>query len=157
MRVLYLGRGHTAGDALVHFVDDAALHFGDLFFHDMYPNIDLEAGGSLREWLATLDRALEIDFEHAIPGHGAVGTREDVVAFQTFLRALVDLGDRAEAEGWSLEQTQAEAERLGAEGLGDGGYEPIGVPGLFYLDRAFVVRRAWEEATGAIPNSEDNP
>lgn len=155
VRVLYLGRGHTAGDALVHFVDERALHFGDLFFNDCYPNIDLEAGGSVVEWVETLDRALEIDFDHAIPGHGRVGTREDVVAFQDFLTALVELGASAAREGWSLAETQRQADLLGAEGLHDDGYQSMGIPGLFYLDRNFVVRRVWEEATDAL--AEDSP
>ena len=34
--------------------------------------------------------------------------------------------------------------------LADAGYEVISVPLLFRLDRDFVVRRAWEEATGAV-------
>jgi alkanesulfonate monooxygenase SsuD/methylene tetrahydromethanopterin reductase-like flavin-dependent oxidoreductase (luciferase family) len=29
-------------------------------------------------------------------------------------------------------------------------YEAIGIPFVFKLDRAFVIRRAWEEATGAV-------
>ncbi len=145
VRVLFLGDGHTGGDAVVHFVEDRVLHLGDLFFHRIYPNIDLEAGGSVRAWVETLDRALEIDFDHAIPGHGAVGTRDDVLQFQGFLRELVALGERAAAEGWSLAETQRRAELREDEG-----YETIGVPGFFYLDREFAVRRAWEEATGEV-------
>ena len=153
VRVLFLGNGHTGGDAIVHFVDDRVVHFGDLFFNRLYPNIDLEAGGGLRPWIETLDRALEIDFDHAIPGHGEIGTREDVLQFQAFLRELAELGARAAEEGWTLEETQARADLQS-----DAGYETIGIPGLFYLDREFVVRRAWEEATGALDNSpEDDP
>jgi hypothetical protein len=32
----------------------------------------------------------------------------------------------------------------------DAGYAEVGIPFLFKLDRAFVIRRAWEEATGAV-------
>jgi glyoxylase-like metal-dependent hydrolase (beta-lactamase superfamily II) len=45
------------------FVEDKVLHTGDLFFNGRYPNIDLEAGGSVREWVATIDRVLELDFD----------------------------------------------------------------------------------------------
>jgi glyoxylase-like metal-dependent hydrolase (beta-lactamase superfamily II) len=69
------GRGHTGGDLVVLFVEDRVLHTGDLFFHRIYPNIDLEAGGSVREWAATLDRVLALDFDRVIPGHGAVTDR----------------------------------------------------------------------------------
>ena len=52
---------------------------------------------------------------------------------------------RAAREGSSLEETQATA------GLqSDVGYEPISIPFLVKLDRESVIRRAWEEATGAV-------
>ena len=50
IRLQHLGRGHTGGDLVVLFVEDRVLHTGDLFFNGRYPSIDLEAGGSLREW-----------------------------------------------------------------------------------------------------------
>ena len=49
LRLLHPGRGHTDGDLVVLFVEDKVLHTGDLFFNGRYPNIDLEAGGSIRE------------------------------------------------------------------------------------------------------------
>jgi glyoxylase-like metal-dependent hydrolase (beta-lactamase superfamily II) len=145
VRLQHLGRGHTGGDLVVLFVEDRVLHTGDLFFNGRYPNIDLEAGGSVREWIATLDRALALDFDRVIPGHGPVTDREGLRAFQGFLRELWGLAEQAAREGKSLEETQRLA------GLtADAGYSEIGIPFLFKLDRAFVIRRAWEEATGAV-------
>lgn len=145
VRLQHLGRGHTGGDLVVLFVEDRVLHTGDLFFNGRYPNIDLEAGGSVREWIATLDRALALDFDRVIPGHGPVTDREGLRAFQGFLRELWGLAEQAAREGKSLEETQRLA------GLtADAGYTEIGIPFLFKLDRAFVIRRAWEEATGAV-------
>ncbi len=149
VRVLHLGPGHTGGDAVVHFVEDRVLHLGDLFFNRLYPNIDLEAGGSIRGWVEALDRALALDFDRAIPGHGEVGSRDDVVQFQTFLRELVTVGEQAREADWTLEETLNRVEL--AE---DEGYETIGIPGIFHLNRDFVVRRAWEEATAEQGNSD---
>ncbi|HXK21199.1 MAG TPA: MBL fold metallo-hydrolase, partial [Myxococcota bacterium] len=63
IRLLHPGRGHTGGDLVVLFVEDRVLHTGDLFFNGRYPNIDLEAGGSVKEWADTLDRVLALDFD----------------------------------------------------------------------------------------------
>jgi len=145
IRSLHPGRGHTGGDLVVHFVEDRVIHAGDLVFHERYPNIDLEGGGSLREWIATLDRVLELDFERVIPGHGAVTGREGLAGFQRFLRELWAVGEEAAREGLSLEDTLARAE-LGE----DRGYQVISFPLVFRLDRDFAIRRAWEEATGAV-------
>jgi glyoxylase-like metal-dependent hydrolase (beta-lactamase superfamily II) len=149
VRLVHPGRGHTDGDLVALFVEDRVLHAGDLFFNGRYPNIDLEAGGSVREWVATIDRVLELDFDRVIPGHGPVTDREGLLAFQHFLRQLAAVGEEAARNGRSLDETRAVA-RLDA----DAGYEVIAIPFLFRLDRDFVIRRAWEEATGNVERLE---
>ncbi len=143
LRLVHPGRGHTDGDLVVLFVEDRVLHTGDLFFNGRYPNIDLEAGGSVREWVATIDRVLELDFDRVIPGHGPVTDREGLRQFQTFMRQLANAGDEALRKGWSLEQTRTEA-TLDA----DEGYEVMAIPFVMRLDRDFVLKRAWEEVSG---------
>lgn len=146
VRALHLGRGHTSGDLVVLFVEDRVLHMGDLFFNARYPNIDLEAGGSIEAWIATLDRVLAMEgYDAVIPGHGQVSDREGIRRFQAFLVELWERASAAARAGKSLEET------LAATSLTqDAGYETIRVPLVFRLDRAFVIRRAWEEATGHV-------
>jgi glyoxylase-like metal-dependent hydrolase (beta-lactamase superfamily II) len=145
IRLHYLGRGHTDGDLVVLFVEDRVLHAGDLLFHNYYPNIDLEAGGSLAHWSRTLDQLLELDFDRVIAGHGPVTDKQGVRDFQLFVDQLWFVGQKAAREGWTLEETQATDElSLGA------GYGVIGIPLLFALDRPFVLRRAFEEANGSV-------
>lgn len=145
VRAVHVGRGHTDGDLVVLFVDDRVLHTGDLFFHKRYPNIDLESGGSIREWVGTLDRVLALDFDRVIPGHGTVTDREGLRQFQTFLAQLWAVGQRAAQEGLTLEETLRTANLTA-----DAGYEAMRVPFVLNLDRRFVIQRAWEEATGAV-------
>ena len=147
IRALHLGRGHTGGDLVVLFVEDRVLHLGDLFFNGRYPNIDLEAGGSVEAWIETLDRALALDFDRVIPGHGPVADREGIRGFQAFLREVWQLAKQAASEGLSLERTQELARRTLTS---DAGFEVFGIPLVLSLDRDFVVRRAFEEATGAV-------
>jgi glyoxylase-like metal-dependent hydrolase (beta-lactamase superfamily II) len=149
IRLIRPGRGHTDGDLVALFVEDRAIHMGDLFFNGRYPNIDLEAGGSVREWAETLDRVFALDFDIVIPGHGPVTDREGMRKFQHFIRQLAELGSQAARAGLSLEETQARA-LLDA----DAGYEVIAIPFVLRLDREFVIRRAWEEATGNVRRVE---
>jgi cyclase len=141
----YFGRGHTDGDLVVLFEKERVLHTGDLFFNGRFPNIDLEAGGSVKEWVATLDEVLKLDFDHIIPGHGPVATREELVGFQSFLRELWGVGQKAAEEGWTLEETQERARLRSAARM-----EDFVIPFIVRLDRPFVLRRVWEEATGAV-------
>lgn len=145
VRSYHVGRGHTDGDLVTVLVEDRVIVMGDLLFRYRYPNIDLEAGGSIQEWIPTLDRVLELDFDQVVPGHGPVTDAEGIRAFQDFLRELWQVGTDAAAAGLSLDETLAEAKLTTDEGYGT-----IGVPLVFSLDRDFVVKRAWEEATGAV-------
>jgi len=99
----------------------------------------------VREWVAAIDRVLQLDFDQVIPGHGPVTDRAGLVAFQTFMRQLADVGSQAVRNSWSLDETEREA-ALDA----DAGYEVMSIPFVMKLDRAFVVRRAWEEATNKV-------
>lgn len=145
VRLIHPGRGHTDGDLVALFVEDRVLHTGDLFFNGRYPNIDLEAGGSVRAWSDTIDRILELDFDKVIPGHGPVTDAAGLRGFQRFMQQLAEVSLEAERSGRSLEQTQADAV-LDA----DAGYEVMAIPFVMRLDRDFVVQRAWEEATGSF-------
>lgn len=146
IRAQYLGRGHTSGDMVVLFVEDRVIHLGDLFFNGRYPNIDLEGGGSIEQWIATLDRVLAMDgYDRVIPGHGPVSDRAGIVRFQEFLRELWQKASAAAREGKSVEDALASISLTK-----DAGFEPIRVPLVLNLDRPFVIRRAWEEATGHV-------
>jgi len=145
IRAIHLGPGHTDGDMVVLFVEDRVIHMGDLLFNERYPSVDLEAGGSIRAWPDALDKVLALDFDRVIPGHGAVTDRNGILQFQRFLRDVWSQVDAAVKAGKGLDQTLASVHLTE-----DTGYQTIGIPGVFRLDRDFVVRRAWEEATGAV-------
>ena len=146
IRSYYLGRGHTGGDLVVLFVEDRVLHTGDLFFNRRYPNIDLEAGGSVQQWAATLDRVLALDFDRVIPGHGPVTDRAGLLEFKRFIAELAEFASESVATGKSLEETLAAAADLEH----DEHFEEFLFLYFFRFDRDFAIRRAWEEASGTV-------
>ena len=81
VRAFHMGTGHTNGDAVIYFPDLQTVHGGDLL-HGTAPFIDYANGGSSRGWVSTLNNILALDFDTAIPGHGPVMGRGDVVAFR---------------------------------------------------------------------------
>jgi len=149
MELIHPGPGHTDGDLVVIFVDEGAIHMGDLMFHRHYPNIDLEAGGTVAGWPTTLNNVLELEFDTVIPGHGATTDRAGVRQFQRFMQQLGEIGAQAVNEDWTLEDTRATD--LLTE---DAGYEPIKWIVSIGLDRGFVLQRAWEEATNNFVRAE---
>lgn len=94
----YFGRGHTNGDAVIYFPGLRTIHTGDLVVWGkrtdgsvLTPFVDRRNGGSLADWIGTLEGVLQLGFDTAIPGHGPLLTREDVAAFH---RGLVTLRER---------------------------------------------------------------
>ena len=139
-----LGRGHTDGDLVAVIEEEKTIVMGDLFFNQHYPNIDLEAGGSVQEWPSTLDAAFALEFETVVPGHGALTDRLGMRDFQRFMGQLATIGQMAVIDETPLE-TVLKSEQLNA----DKDYTEVTLAGISIgLNREFVLRRAWEESTG---------
>ena len=143
IELIHPGAGHTDGDLVVLFRDEGVLHTGDLMFNHYYPNIDLEAGGSVQQWVPTLETMLRLDFTRVIPGHGETTDRAGLRQFLAFIAQLAEIGSSAAENNLSLEQALA-TDLLTA----DEGYRRVRLIVPLPMDREFVITRAWEESTG---------
>ncbi len=76
VRVLHLGRGHTAGDAVVYLPQERIVCTGDLF--NGY--IGYMGDAYVDEWAATLGRLALLDFETVVAGHGDPFRGKDAIA-----------------------------------------------------------------------------
>lgn len=142
LTLLWPGRGHTDGDLVVLFEEERVAHMGDLFFNRHYPNIDLEAGGSVVRWPGTIDSALTLPFDIIIPGHGPVSGKERLREFRAFLAQLARIAERAVDGGVPVDEFV-----LTDELTTDREFTEIRMLVPLGLDRPFVLRRAWEEAS----------
>ena len=79
--------GHPNGDSVVYFPDLKTVHGGDLL-HGIAPFVDYGNGGSTRGWVGTMNNILSLDFDTAIPGHGSIMDRRDVVNFRNQMEAV---------------------------------------------------------------------
>jgi len=105
VKVLYLGRGHTAGDSVVFIPEDRVIVTGDLV-HGLEPLL-FEAYPD--EWPATLGRVAELDFNIVVPGHGPVQHgRTTLILFRDYLTELNQFVREGVSAGKSLATLQAE-------------------------------------------------
>ncbi len=90
--LIHVGNAHTDGDVFVWFPQSNVLHMGDCFFHQRFPYIDLDSGGSVNGAIRAAEAALMIvdDDTRIIPGHGPLATREDLVKYHEFLTTIRD-------------------------------------------------------------------
>ena len=107
--IYHFGRGHTDGDIVVHFPQQRVLAAGDLFTNGpgLPQLIDYAGGGSARAWTATLSRALVLDFETAIPGHGRVSTFAELMHYRDESQRLQDTVREMSRAGKTQAQIEA--------------------------------------------------
>ena len=122
----HLGRGHTNGDAVIYFPSERVLHSGDLLVAGA-PFCDTSAGGSIKEWDQTLQKALEYDFDTVIPGHGPVMHRADLEKYVHTVAAIRDRVRTACAGGAADAAKRIDLKDMG---LTTGGMFDRGVPGM---------------------------
>jgi len=122
VQAIHMGRGHTNGDSVIYFPDLRTIHTGDLVVWGkrtdgsiLTPFVDRGNGGSLVQWITTLDGVLELDFDTAIPGHGPVLTKDNV---RTFRQNLVTLRQRMTDVVKSGVKKEELATRLKTDDLG---------------------------------------
>ena len=87
VQVHHFSTGHTNGDAVVYFPDLRTVHGGDLL-HGTAPFIDYGNGGSSRGWVSTMNGVLSLDWDTAIPGHGSLMDRRDVLGFRNQMESV---------------------------------------------------------------------
>ncbi len=109
IRAIHVPRAHTDGDVIVHFTASDVIHMGDVFWNRLYPLIDTGSGGSIDGMIAAVDRALALATPRTriIPGHGPLGTREDLVAYRDMLATIARRIKAMIRDGRKLEEITA--------------------------------------------------
>ena len=73
---------HTVGDAAVFLPKERVLFAGDIAFHYVTP---LAFQGHVGHWIKAVDRLLAFEADVIVPGHGPVGTKEDLRRMREYL------------------------------------------------------------------------
>ncbi len=100
---------HTDTDLFVYFYNADVLHAGDVFFNGFYPLIDYSTGGSANGYVDSMSKMIAAakDSTKIIPGHGAVGSKGDLVAAHDMLATVRDRVAAAKKSGKSVDETVA--------------------------------------------------
>ena len=97
IEVVYVGGpAHTQGDSLVYLPDEKLLYAGDVAFLYVTP---LAFEGHVNNWIAVCDKIMEMDVETIVPGHGPVGTKDDLAVMRDYLALLRDAAKRGFEKG----------------------------------------------------------
>lgn len=107
--IYWFGRAHTDGDVVVLFPEQRVLAAGDMFtVGEGTPQlIDYAGGGSAKEWTATVQQVLGLDFDTVVPGHGNVVTKAEMQSFRESTLRLTELITNAVKAGRSKADVEA--------------------------------------------------
>jgi glyoxylase-like metal-dependent hydrolase (beta-lactamase superfamily II) len=99
--LLFLGRGHTAGDTVVFLPKEKIVCTGDL----MESRIAYMGSAYFDEWLTTLDALKRLDFAVDLPGHGAPFKDKGLItAFQSYIRDILAQAARLRGQGVTADE-----------------------------------------------------
>jgi glyoxylase-like metal-dependent hydrolase (beta-lactamase superfamily II) len=143
VRLLFLGRGNTAGDVVVYVPDSKVLATGDLL---VYP-VPYPFGSFIGEWIATMKKLEVLEASTILPGHGPVLHDKEYVRLTTaLLEETKRQTDEAVRQGLSLEETR---KKVDVSALKPKFVAADDKATSFFFDGGFLstsVRRAYREA-----------
>jgi glyoxylase-like metal-dependent hydrolase (beta-lactamase superfamily II) len=143
IQILYVGRAHTRGDAIVFVPADRIVYLSEVFFDGRFPFMN----SGYIDWIQALDIVLKLDADIFVPGQGPSsiasnprGSREALVRAR---QVLVDFRDAVEKEiARGATEDQASASVLLPQYQGMTGYAQ---------QRDNLVRRTYQGLKGTLP------
>lgn len=82
VELLTFGKGHSDGDAVLYLPQEKIIFMGDLLFVKVHPYM---GDGDPDGWMHALDKLKEFELDYIIPGHGPIGTKEDIQLLQEYI------------------------------------------------------------------------
>lgn len=90
VQVLFLGRAHTGGDLMVYVPGSKILFMSEAYLNRVFPAM---RSAYPSEWVKMIDRALAMDVERFVPGHGFIeepkASREELVEFKKAIQYVI--------------------------------------------------------------------
>jgi cyclase len=110
VEVLFLGRAHTGGDLSVYLPKSKILFMSEAYLNRVFPAM---RSAYPSEWVKAIDRALAMDVERFVPGHGFIeepkASREELVEYQNALKHVIGEVQRLHKLGLSADDARKQA------------------------------------------------
>jgi cyclase len=140
IRILHLGRGHTAGDVVVYLPKERIVATGDL----LVENTSYMGDAYVTEWIDTIEQLKKLDFDMVLPGHGqAFKGKAKLDHWQAYLRDFWAQAQKFHKAGVPWEEAARQVDLRGNAV----NYPSIRTPGIV---PNHGMRRAYEILDGKV-------
>ena len=140
VRVLFLGRAHTGGDLMVHLPRQRLLFMSEAYLNRVFPAM---RSAYPSEWVRVIDRALALDVDRFVPGHGFIEeaqvSREELVEFRKALQFVIAEVTALKSRGLSVDDAVRQAN-----------WGPYAEWFLREQQAPIAVRKVYEELEGRL-------
>jgi cyclase len=111
VQAIFAGRAHTGGDLLVYLPKQKILFMSEVYLNRVFPAM---RSAYPSEWVAVIDKALAMDVERYVPGHGFIEapriSREELVEYQNAMRYVIAEVKRLHKLGVSADDAAKQAD-----------------------------------------------
>ncbi len=126
---------HTDTDIYIHFHNANVLHVADIWFNGVYPLIDESSGGNIDGMIHASSQALALADNHTkiVPGHGPLGTRQQLSDYHSMLSTVRDRVAALKKSGLTEKEAIARKPTASLDAKwGKGGMTPDVFTGIVY-------------------------
>ena len=110
VQALYLGPAHTGGDLVVYLPKQKILFMSEVYLNRVFPAM---RSAHPTEWVAAIDKALKLDVDRFVPGHGFIeepkASREELIEYQKAMRAVIAEVNRLHKLGLTADEAAKQA------------------------------------------------
>jgi cyclase len=110
VEVMHLGRAHTGGDLLVYLPRPKILFMSEVYLNRVFPAM---RSAYPSEWVAVIDKALKLDVDRFVPGHGFIeepkASREELVQYRMAMAYVIDEVKRLHKLGLTADEAAKHA------------------------------------------------
>ena len=139
--VLFLGRGHTAGDLVVHVPEDRILFMSEAYNDRVFP---LMRSGYPSEWVEVLEKAEAMEVDTYVAGHGVRGSieygRDALGRYRAATEQVIAEATRLHSAGLTAEEAALQARFDELAGWAD-----------YSSQSARAIQRVFMELNGELP------
>ena len=140
VQILFLGRSHTGGDLAVYLPRKKILFLSETFLNRVFPAM---RSAYPSDWVKTIDRALAMNADVYIPGHGFTErgpvSKEELISFRKALVAVIAEATRLHKAGVPVDDAVKKAN-----------WGPYASWTLASSQGPIAVRRVYDELGGAL-------
>jgi cyclase len=110
VQAIHAGRAHTGGDLLVYLPKQKILFMSEVYLNRVFPAM---RSAYPTEWVSVIDKALALDVDRFVPGHGFIEepkvSREELIEYRKAMRYVIDEVKRLHTLGLSADDAAKQA------------------------------------------------